>query len=48
MFKFIEILFSLNKPKYNTSAAHTQINKQASVIRTLFFQVFLEFYNFNE
>ena len=36
MFNFIGFLFSLLKGIYNTCAIHTQVNQQASVVRTLF------------
>ena len=36
MFNFIGFLFSLLKQIYNTSAIHTQLNRQASVARILF------------
>ena len=36
MFNFIGFLFSLLKGIYNTSAIHTQVNRQASVARILF------------
>ena len=37
MFNFIGFLFSLLKGIYNTCAIHTQVNRQASVARILFF-----------
>ena len=36
MFNFIGFLFSLLKGIYNTCAIHTQVNRQASVARSLF------------
>ena len=36
MFNFIGFLFSLLKGIYNTCAIHTQVNRQASVVRILF------------
>ena len=35
MFNFIGFLFSLLKGIYNTCAIHTQVNRQASIVRKL-------------
>ena len=40
MFNFIGFLFSLKKGIYNTCAFHTQVNRNTSVARILFAEIF--------